>query len=215
MRFIDSFKRLVKENNQFIYGIMFTGGVALGIYLLRNQIVFLGRSFWTIADVFALPVTILIVYWLYQKKEPISKNRALTMMAPQPESQWLTDWRRDLKAIVAKDKLTLDDVYSLRASVGFAPKSGENLTSYETMSNEIIEFCDNLVAKRQDNEAEVVWLKEGAEREAVRVYSRYLLKAEFEMTNNFSDQASLNQTLAEVETTTTELLASLREVDKK
>ena len=89
-------------------------------------------------------------------------------------------WRKTLFEISGKDKITLEDVFKLRACLRFDKK--ENATNiFDKKTNEMIDFCNDMKAKYDNKyscESEILFKND---REKVRIYSRYLLANHWEI----------------------------------
>lgn len=89
-------------------------------------------------------------------------------------------WRKTLFEIAGNDKITLEDVFKLRACLRFDKK--ENATDiFDKKTNEIISFCDNMQTKYDNKyscESKILFIND---REKVRIYSRYLLANHWEI----------------------------------
>ncbi|OEK78171.1 hypothetical protein [Staphylococcus xylosus] len=89
-------------------------------------------------------------------------------------------WRKTLFEISGKDKITLEDVFKLRACLRFDKK--ENATNiFDKKTNEMIDFCNDMKTKYDNKyscESEILFY---SDREKVRIYSRYLLANHWEI----------------------------------
>ncbi|MDK9857672.1 hypothetical protein [Staphylococcus equorum] len=89
-------------------------------------------------------------------------------------------WRKTLFEISGKDKITLEDVFKLRACLRFDKK--ENATNiFDKKTNEMIDFCNDMKVKYDNKyscESEILFY---SDREKVRIYSRYLLANHWEI----------------------------------
>src|SRR5699024_8987537 len=89
-------------------------------------------------------------------------------------------WRKTLFEIAGNDKITLEDVFKLRACLRFDKK--ENATDiFDKKTNEIIDFCNDMKIKYDNKyscESKILF---NVDREKVRIYSRYLLANHWEI----------------------------------
>ncbi|MEB7768496.1 hypothetical protein [Mammaliicoccus sciuri] len=88
-------------------------------------------------------------------------------------------WRKTLFEIAGKDKITLDDIFKIRACLRFDTKD-EPKNIFDTKTNIIIEFCKQMQMK-YDKDCCKTSLLEKSDREKARIYSRYLLANHWEI----------------------------------
>ncbi|MCG1103221.1 hypothetical protein K4S41_07105 [Staphylococcus epidermidis] len=94
-------------------------------------------------------------------------------------------WRKTLFEIAGKDKITLDDVFKIRASLRFDAKE-KPITIFDSKTHEIIKYCNEMQKNYDDkndsceNETESKILDKN-DREKARIYSRYLLANHWEV----------------------------------
>ncbi|MEB7719706.1 hypothetical protein [Staphylococcus xylosus] len=88
-------------------------------------------------------------------------------------------WRKTLFEIAGKDKITLDDVFKIRASIRFdTKKNAKNI--FDKKTNEIIEYCDQMQEIYDVSSCKSSILAK-EHREKARIYSRYLLANHWEI----------------------------------
>lgn len=131
-------------------------------------------------------------------------------------------WRNKLFDLASKDRMTLDDVYLLRATLRFNHHIQPfELYSFKFMSNQITDFCDNLIEKHKDDvpkEVEATIKKreitDFTDREIIRIYARYLLKNHWEVFSSkiffFSNEFKLKKE-HEIGKETYELIEEIKE----
>lgn len=87
-----------------------------------------------------------------------------------------SDWRKNLFDIASKSKITLDDVYRVRASLRYEKHdSVENLCSFKGMTNIMIDFCNHIIDSKQISDIN---------QKIIRIFCRYLLKHHWEYNRN-------------------------------
>lgn len=91
-----------------------------------------------------------------------------------------SEWRKTLFEIAGKDKITLDDIFKIRACLRFDYKNYANNT-FDKKTKDIIKYCDDMKQKYDDNyncESKILFK---IDREKARIYSRYLLANHWEV----------------------------------
>ncbi|HLQ82457.1 hypothetical protein [Staphylococcus saprophyticus] len=91
-----------------------------------------------------------------------------------------SEWRKTLFVIAGKDKITLEDVFKLRACLRFDTKDNPH-NIFDKKTNQIIEFCEEMKTKYDNKyscESKILFIQD---REKVRIYSRYLLANHWEI----------------------------------
>lgn len=89
-------------------------------------------------------------------------------------------WRKTLFEIAGKDKITLEDVFKLRACLRFGTKDNPH-NIFDKKTNQIIKFCEEMKTKYDNKyscESKILFIQD---REKVRIYSRYLLANHWEI----------------------------------
>lgn len=87
-------------------------------------------------------------------------------------------WRKTLFNIAGTSNITMDEVYQLRASVRFKKnKISNEKKSFANVTNEIIDFCDNLDNVNKSS----LRLLTFNEQEMIRIFCRYLLANQWEL----------------------------------
>lgn len=101
-------------------------------------------------------------------------------------------WRKELMDIASKDKITLADIYRIRASVRYYPHQTPTRLSFRWMTNLIIKLCDEyFVGIYKDKRFRIYECENGdnltskvivspENDEIVRIICRYLLKYHWE-----------------------------------
>ena len=88
-----------------------------------------------------------------------------------------TDFRKRLFFISSKDKIGWDEFYGFRASLKIFKNDTPNEYSFNSLTDYMIEFCDDLENKK--NQFYKFYLS-NKEKEQIRIFCRYLLKRNFE-----------------------------------
>ncbi|QDR64797.1 hypothetical protein FPV13_07870 [Mammaliicoccus sciuri] len=88
-------------------------------------------------------------------------------------------WRKTLFEIAGKDKITLDDIFKIRACLRFDTKEDPK-NIFDKKTNDIIEFCEQMQKKYDQSYCKRSVLKK-SDREKARIYSRYLLANHWEI----------------------------------
>lgn len=125
-------------------------------------------------------------------------------------------WRKKLFDVASKDRITMDDIYRIRASLRLDKHDSEQtIFSFNWMSNVITDFCDNIISDRQKLNLEYTDTNDlrldSCQSEIARIYCRYLLKHhweyrksplniffDFKKRHNISSKLSAIQTIEKV-----------------
>lgn len=97
-------------------------------------------------------------------------------------------WRKELFNIASKDKITLNDVYRLKAAIRLSKHTNKRMKvySFKFMTNVIYNLCDEYIEEYEDSCEKSPIIDNYNHREIIRICSRYLLKYHWDYLSSFT-----------------------------
>ncbi|EOH8749228.1 hypothetical protein ACMDXZ_001651 [Enterococcus faecalis] len=97
-------------------------------------------------------------------------------------------WRKELFNIASKDKITLDDVYRLKASIRLSKHTNKRMKvySFKFMTNVIYNLCDEYIDEYENDCKKSPIIDNYNHREIIRICARYLLKYHWDYLSSFT-----------------------------
>lgn len=86
-----------------------------------------------------------------------------------------SEWRKTIFCIAGNDKITIKEIYQLRAALRFKEKSYPK-KSFDKMNVIMIKYCNNIIDNKLYLTIDI--------QETIRVFARYLLKDHWEKNQN-------------------------------
>ncbi|MGH1747448.1 hypothetical protein [Enterococcus entomosocium] len=97
-------------------------------------------------------------------------------------------WRKELFNIASKDKITLDDVYRLKAAIRLSKHTNKRMKvySFKFMTNVIYNLCDEYIDEYENDCKKSPIIDNYNHREIIRICARYLLKYHWDYLSSFT-----------------------------